>query len=64
MSEQEVKIGAKKQISFKGADKIINFQIPKNTVNGQLFRFKRIKVVSDEGKKLKKDFYVKIEIRS
>lgn len=62
LSEQEAKNGVEKEIEIDGIEKPLKILFPKNTVNEQVFRLHKVKMINSEGKKIKKDVHIKIEI--
>ena len=64
LTEQEAKNGVEKEIQIDGMKAPIKMMFPKNTMNGQLFRLYKVKMVDSNGKKDKKDLYIKTEVKS
>ena len=62
VTADDIKNGSLIEIQFETAKDPIKFNLPKNTVNHQLFRFVRIKTIDSTGKKGRRDFYLQIKI--
>ncbi len=54
LSEQEAKNGIEKEIELDGIEKPLKMLFPQNTVHEQVFRLHKVKMINDEGKKIKK----------
>ncbi len=62
ITSQQAKSGIEVKIDLKNAEKSINFVLPSNINDGDLFRLKRVKFINNDGTKQKKDVLVKVKI--
>lgn len=64
ITEQEAKSGVEKEFKLNGMEKTQKVLLPKNIANGQLIHLCKVKVINSDGKKTKKDAYIKIEVKN
>lgn len=63
LSTQEAKRGVEKEIVIDGLETPLKILIPTKVFDGQLLCLRKVKVMNSEGRKVKRDIYVKLEIK-
>lgn len=62
LTEQEARVGVEKTVVIDGTEAPLKINLPGKINNGQLICLHKVKFINNEGKKEKKDVYIKVEV--